>query len=261
MQKTTFHSKNVNQKQKTVVSEWRVAQQRKFIIYIFYHFYHKWHDHTLNRILLIAFVVVESSAVVIGPPMFSAIARIGDAFGFGLGIATTTLTRIAFRWTFDSDRAMMVLTHGWRTMIFTMSDQRARFLIAFRRWQRHAFFARTSILDGGVARIGDASILWARASIARSVMAFRNAALAASTRIRSTVGSFAALMAVQTRTRATVRTVVPFIFASSVRRGQPVFRAWSSLLATIVAFVLVIENVIFIVAVAAGIIEWNALAA
>jgi hypothetical protein len=164
----------------------------------------------------IAFVVRIASAVA-RPPMFATIARIDDAFGARLRVALTVLARIAMLTRIESERAMM----EWATfdcqdfggaMIFTTSDQRTMIVTAARFGDAEAFLARTQMTGYGVAWIGDASILLAWASVARTMMTFGQTTFADATRIVTTEGFTA--FAFQTRTAATIVSVVPSVFAS-----------------------------------------------
>jgi len=89
----------------------------------------------------VAFVVAAGLAIV-GPPVFATVAWIDDAFGVRMTMASAAFARIALWWTFDDDGAVMTVVVDWAVaVIFTMSDQWARFVVAM--WGRHgnAFLA------------------------------------------------------------------------------------------------------------------------
>jgi hypothetical protein len=197
--------------------------------------------------------------------VFATVAWIDDAFGMWMARASTLTARVAFAWTFDDVSAVttfVVEVVEWAfvataavAVVFTMGDQWARFVVAIGGRHSDAFLAWSQMTRNGVARIGFASILIARALVAWTF--FDDALLSGVARIRTAVGFFA--VAVQTRTRAKVGAVVPFVVASVWWSWQCEFRAgWSSPTA-IVAFFQGQE--IVLIATAAGIIERDALTA
>jgi len=119
----------------------------------------------------------------------------------------------------------------------------------------NAFFAWSQMTSNGVARISDASILAARALVART--RFGDTTIATATGIGTAVGFDA--FALQFGLGATVWTVFPLVLASGWWFRQREFWAGRSILAAVVAFVEGRE--IVLVASASGIIELHALTA
>jgi len=203
---------------------------------------------------------VRIASTVARPPMFTTIARIDDAFGARLRETTTMTTRIAFRWAFEAERAMMTeranLFDASFAVIFTQGDQRAMIVMASRFDYADAFLARSSVTMFGVARIGDASKLRTRASIARAMMTFGQTTFADTARIGTAEGFTAFAFDAGTTTSL---VFFPSVFASFRRSRQSESRASANSSTTTIAIFQSFEIVLF--AAAAGIIELNALTA
>jgi len=193
--------------------------------------------------------------------VFATVAWIDDAFGLWTARASTVMARVAFAWTFDDVSAVTTMVE-WAfvataavAVVFTMGDQWARFVVAIGGRHSDAFLAWSQMTRNDEARIGFASILFARALVAWTF--FDDAPLSGVARIRTAVRLFA--IAVQFRTRARVGAVVPFVVASVWWFWQCEFRAgWSSPTAIVAFFQ---RREIVLIAAAAGIIERDALTA
>jgi len=137
----------------------------------------------------IALIVVASFSIRFDPPMFSTIARIGDASSAVESGTSTMIARITFTfaryemgamttWFFDDDQFATTRLfddqHFFATMffavIFSMSDQWARMMMTSRRGYRYAFLARTQMTRDGETRIGDALKLMAWVSTVARTM-------------------------------------------------------------------------------------------
>jgi hypothetical protein len=172
---------------------------------------------TMIVMVVVAFVVRIALAVA-RPPMFATIARIDDAFRSWLRRASTMLARIVVQWAFEFVRAMMRAfmfddhqSLSW-AVIFTIGHQWTMIAGAFRLGHADAFLARSQLRSDGVARIGDASILLARAFGAWTMMTFGQTTFANTTRIGTAVRF--TTFAIQTWTWAFVGAVFPFVFAA-----------------------------------------------
>jgi hypothetical protein len=142
----------------------------------------------------------------------------------------------------------------WWAVVFAMSNQWTRTMIAGWSWHRDAFLTRTQLWGDSVAGISFASILRAWTLITRLLLG--DTPLARTTRIVTT-GWFGA-GAVQAWTRTTVWTIGPFVLASWWGFRKSEFGARRCSFAAILAIFEARE--IVVIASTARVIEGDALA-